>query len=79
METAYESRRVSMSTFHRNFYQTDLGKLVTLKCVNVYCIIAFECAPGLRKSFQNGTETCVVDTHTTKKNLHTHVKLYLMF
>lgn len=28
MEVPYVTRRVSMDTFHRNFYQSDLGKLL---------------------------------------------------
>lgn len=31
MEAPFVSRRVSMDTFHRNFYQSDLGKLYTNK------------------------------------------------
>lgn len=34
MEAPFVSRRVSMDTFHRNFYQSDLGKLYTNKNEN---------------------------------------------
>lgn len=45
MEAPYVSRRVSMDTFHRNFYQSDYGKWLTkyapfdfMFCENAYFV-----------------------------------------